>query len=252
VLGSLAGTVKGAVMAGQYAYIILVVPGNPARIDVAVIDLRTPASPVIAGRVTVPGASALKVDGSFVYVTAGAAGLHIIDVANPSAPRIVGTLDTPGTAQGVDVAGNTVYVADGTAALVVDVTDRTRPAIAASVATAATTLAVSGSRVYVIGGLQLKVVDVATATAPVVRSTSTAHGAQAVQAIGTSVFLATPAINHFDTAGGVYMIDVANPAAPRLVKQLIVPGTTRSLTTANGRLYAGDSAGIIDVITLIP
>jgi hypothetical protein len=202
--------------------------------------------------VTLPGATGLKVDGSFVYVSAAAAGLQIVDVSSPTAPRIVGVLDTPGTAQAVDVAGNTAYVADDTAVLVVNVTDRTRPAVVASLPMAATMLGVGGSHLYVIGGLQLKVIDVTSATAPVVRSTTTAYGAQAVQLIGTFAFLATPAINHFDTAGGVYMLDVANPAAPRLVKQLIVPGTTRSLTVAAGRLYAGDSAGIIDVITLTP
>jgi hypothetical protein len=144
------------------------------------------------------------------------------------------------------------YVADDTSIQVVDVTDRTRPVAVASVPTPATAVAVASSRLYVIGGLQLKIVDVTTPTAPVVRSTTTAYGGQAVQVIGTSAFLATPAINHFDTTGGIYMLDVANPAAPRLVKQIIVPGTTRSLAAANGRLYAGDSAGIIDVITLNP
>ena len=252
VLGSLAGTVKGATMAGQYAYIILIVPGNPARIDFAVVDLRTPSTPTIVGRVTLPGGSNLKVDGSFAYVTAGAAGLQIIDISTPTAPRIVGVLDTPGTAMSVDVAGNTAYVADDTAVLVVNVADRTRPAVVSTVVTPATALTVGGARVYAIGGLKLKVIDVATPSAPVIRSTTTAYGAQAVQVIGTSAFLATPGLNHFDTSGGVYLLDVANPAAPRLVKQIIVPGTTRSLAAVDGRIYAGDSAGIIDVITLLP
>jgi hypothetical protein len=249
VIGSLAGTIVAATMAGQYAYIIVIVPGNPGRIDLAIVDLRAPSSPVIAGRVTVAGSN-LAVDGSFAYVTAGGTGLQIVDISSPTAPRIVATLDTPGLAQAVDVAGNYAYVADGTATLVVDVTDRTRPAVVGTVTGPSTTLAVAGSRLYVIGDL-LKVIDVTNATAPVVRSATTAYGAQAVQVIGTSAFLATPAINHFDLSGGVYMLDVANPAAPRLVKQIIVPGITRSLVATNGRIYAGDSAGVLDVIELL-
>src|SRR4029079_15338296 len=190
---------------------------NPARIDLGVVDLRPPATPVIAGRVTLPGGTSLEVDGSFAYVSAGLAGLQIVDVSNPAAPRIVGALDTPGTAQAVDVAGNTAYVADDTSVQVVDVTDRTRPVAVGSVPPPATAVAVASSRLYVIGGLQLKIVDVTTPAAPVVRSATTAYGGQAVQVIGTSAFLATPAINHFDTTGGIYMLDVANPAAPRLV-----------------------------------
>jgi hypothetical protein len=248
VVGSLAGTMKGVAVAGQYAYAIVVVPGNPARIELDTVDLRNPAAPVIVGRVTLPGASGVQVVGSFAYVSAGAAGLEVIDISSPTAPRIVASLDTAGIAWGVSVANGYAYVADETAVRVIDVHTPTKPVLKASVTTPATAITAGGTKLLVIGGLQLKVMDITNPVAPIVRSTSTAYGAQAVQVMGSLAVLATPGINHFDLGGGLYVIDIANPAAPKMVKQLVVPGTTRSLTSANGYVYAGDSAGVIDVL----
>ncbi len=50
--------------------------------------------------------------GRYLYVASGY-GLRVLDVANPAAPVSVGFYDTPGTANGVAVAGDYVYVADG-------------------------------------------------------------------------------------------------------------------------------------------
>src|SRR5258705_443681 len=60
--------------------------------------------------------------------------------------------------------------------------------------------------------------------------------------------LATPGLNHFDASGGLFVLDASNPAQPRLLRHIIVPGITRTLTSANGYVYAGDSAGVIDVV----
>jgi hypothetical protein len=248
VVGSVAGTMKGVAVAGQYAYAIVVVPGNPARIEFTTVDLRNPAAPVIVGRATLPGGTGVQVVGRYAYVSASTAGLLILDIISPTAPRIVGSLDTAGSAQGVAVVNGYAYVADQTAVRVVDVRTPTSPVLKASITTPATALAAVGTRLAVIGGLQLKVIDVTNPLAPVVRSTTTAYGAQAVQLIGSQAVLATPAINHFDLSGGLYVIDLTNPAAPRVVKQVVVPGTTRSLTSANGYVYAGDSASVIDAL----
>jgi hypothetical protein len=252
VVGTLAGTVKGAAVAGRYAYVILVVPGNPARIDLAIVDLQVPSSPGIVGRVTVPGGVHVAVDGAFAYVASAQTGLQIVDVSSPTAPRLVAAADTSGSAQAVAVAAGYAYVADNDAIVIVDVRTPTRPAVVSRLATPATAIAVANRRAYVIGGLQLKVVDVANPAAPVLSGSSSAYGAQAVAVLGSLAFLATPAINHFDTSGGVYVLDVANPAQMRLTKQLIVPGTTRTVTHANGYVYVGDSAAVLDVIDVLP
>jgi hypothetical protein len=198
--------------------------------------------------VTLQNASDLRVVGSLVYVAAAESGLQIVDVSTPTAPRIVGAVDTPGSAQAVAVFNGYAYVADTTSVVVVDVSTPSRPAIRGSLATPATAVGAGPLGVYVLGGLQLKILDVRTPASPVVRSTTTSYGAQAVQPAGSLLVLATPGLNHFDASGGLFVLDASNPAQPRLLRQIVVPGITRTLTSANGYVYAGDSAGVIDVV----
>src|SRR6185295_3442350 len=86
VVGSLAGTVKGVAVAGQYAYAIVVIPGNPARIELDTVALTNPAAPVVVGRVTLAGAGSVQVVGTYAYVSASTAGLQIVDIRTPTAP----------------------------------------------------------------------------------------------------------------------------------------------------------------------
>jgi hypothetical protein len=249
-VGSLPGVMLGVSMAGQYAHVLLVVPGNPPHTDLVVVDLRTPSAPAIVGRLTLPGGLGIETVGTLAYVAAGAAGLRVVDVATPTAPRIVGSVDTPGTAHEVAVANGWAYVADDSAVRVIDVSAPTRPVIRTSIATPATAIGVAGNRLGVLGGLQLKLIDVGNPAAPILRSATDGLDAQAVRVVGNVVVLATPAINHFDVDGGVYVLDASDLAQPRFVKQVFVPGTTRALAAANNLIYAGDSAAVVDVIAL--
>jgi hypothetical protein len=86
----------------------------------------------------------------------------------------------------------------------------------------------------------------------VLLGTTGAFGAQGMDASGSLVFLARPANDHTDAAGGVYVLDVSDPTQPQLLTQIIVPGTARSITTTSSFAYAGDSAGVIDLIGIPP
>jgi len=251
-VATVGGIIRGVAMAGQFAYALDLVAGNPGHTDLVVVDLHAPAAPAVASRTTLAGGSDLKVSGSLAYVAAGAAGLQIVDVRNPSLPAILGTVDTPGTATAVAVANGYAYVADDTALQVVNVADPARPTIVGSLATRSTAVAVAGSRAYVLdGGLQFKIVDVSTPTAPALLSATRGFGAQGIDVAGSLAFLATPALNH-DPSGGLYVLDVSNVAAPQLVKQVTVPGIVRTVAATGAAAYVGDSAGVVDVVTLVP
>ena len=251
-VAALGGTIRGVAIAGQFAYALNLVPGNPAHTDLLVVDLRAPASPAVVGRTTLAGGSDVKVAGSLVYVAAGGAGLQIVDVGSPLAPAIVGTVDTPGTATAVAVANGHAYVADDTALEVVDVANPARPVIVGSLATRSTAVAVAAGRAYVLdGGLQLKIVDVSAPAAPALLSATRGFGAQGIDVAGTLAVLATPAANHDPTAG-LYVVDVSNATAPRLVRQVMVPGTVRTVAAAGDVVYVGDGAAVVDVVALVP
>ena len=188
--------------------------------------------------------------GTLVYVAAGAGGLKIVDVSTPTAPRIVGSADTPGTAASLAVSNGYAYVADSTAVEVINVTTPSRPVIVGSLATAATAVAVAGSRVYTLNGSQLNIIDVTIPTVPRLLSATDGHNAQHIALSGTLALLAAPALTHFDLAGGLYVVDVSNPATPLLVKQVSVPGSIGDVTTMSNVVYTADSASLLDVVTL--
>ena len=247
--GSLSGVMGAVGMAGQYAYVDNMIPGNPAHDDLIVVNLSVPTSPAIVGRVTLPAAAgAIKVVGSYAYLAANGTGLQVVDVSSPSAPRIVGAVDTPGTAVGVAVANGYAYVADSTAVVSINVSTPANPFIVGSLATSANAAAVAGSRLYVLDGTQLKIIDVTTPASPTLLSASSGYGAQGLDILGNYALLATPAADHTNSNGGIYVVDVSNPAQPSLQDQIIVPGRTSSVVAASTYAYAADGAGIADVI----
>jgi len=258
LLGSLAGNMKAVAMAGQRAYVLQTVSGNPAHTDLLVVNLTLPATPSILGRVNLTPSImvGVKVVGSLAYVAAGSSGLQIVDVSTPATPTIIGTLDTPGTASGVAVANGYAYVADGTAVRVINVTSPRTPVLVASLATSASAVAVAGTRLYVLGsvmsGTQFQVVDISVPTAPVVLSTWDGLGAQGLDVAGTLAYLATPAIDHGGAAHGVYILDLTSATQVRQLAHVEVPGTTRAVAATTGFVYAGDSAGTVSVIALSP
>ena len=149
------------------------------------------------------------------------------------------------------VANGYAYVADNTSIQVIRVTTPSSPVIVGSLGmSSATAVAVSGTRLYVLDGSLLKIVDVSNPAAPALLSATTNYSAQAVAVAGTAAFLAKPALNHGDLTGGVYVIDVSNPAQPTFVDQITVAGTTRTVVAVSGFVYVGDSAAIVNVIEI--
>lgn len=64
-------------------------------------------TPIGIAEVFIPGyANSVTVQGTYVFVAAGAAGLQIVDVSNHRLPRIVGACETPGNATNVKVVGD--------------------------------------------------------------------------------------------------------------------------------------------------
>jgi hypothetical protein len=254
-VGSLSGTMRGVAMSGQYAYVLNLVSGNPSHTDLIVVDLRVPTTPAIVGRVTLAGGNDLKLVGSLAYVATGSLGLQVVNISNPTAPSIVNTVATPEAALNLAIGSGYLYVAGPFKLMAFSLSNPQNPALVGSLTVSSTALsfpvvAAAGGRVYEIAGLSLLIIDVSNPAAPLLLSTSTSYSAQGLAATGNLVLLAMPAADHFDTRGGVYVIDVSNASAPSLIRQVIVPGITKSVAIAANYAYSGDSAAIVDVITL--
>jgi hypothetical protein len=100
---------------GKYVY-LAAFNGYSLRI----LDISNPVYPQGVGNGTMPGYTAndVKVTGNagtnhlFAYL-AGTSGISIFDVSDPSAPELLGTFDSYGGSSGLDVKGNSIYVASG-------------------------------------------------------------------------------------------------------------------------------------------
>lgn len=242
--GVISGTIRRVAVAGDYAYAIALISGNPARTDLLVID---PYVPEVIGSINVGyTGSAVVISGTRAYVTT-ASELRIISIQNPRAPQLLSTVAVGDTALAVALAGQYAYVGSSSSLSVVDVERATK---VGGLGTGASALAVQSGRLYAISGLDFKIIDVQQPTAPVLLSTQSSLSAQDIAVSGTTAILARPASSHLEGTGGLWFYDVADPVRPALLGRLVMPGATRSVMVANGLVYAGDSAGTIDVVDL--
>ncbi|HUK47891.1 MAG TPA: hypothetical protein VLW06_09870, partial [Terriglobales bacterium] len=110
-------------------------------------------SPTALGSLAIPGfANGVAVNGNYVYVAAGSAGLQVVNVTNRTAPAIVASLALAGNSNSVRVVGNYAFVAAGTAGLeVIDITNPLSPALRATLKTSGTALdlTIQGDVAYV-------------------------------------------------------------------------------------------------------
>ncbi|TML58670.1 MAG: hypothetical protein E6G17_12135, partial [Actinobacteria bacterium] len=146
------GTVQGVAMAGHFAYVLFLIPGNPAHAELDVVDLTVPSTPTIVGRLAFAGSGGgVAVAGSLAYVASG--GLQVVDVSSPTAPRLLGSAPTATVSQAVTVANGYAYLADTSATRIIDVATPSRPVIVNSIASVnAQAVTVTGTRLYVLDG----------------------------------------------------------------------------------------------------
>jgi len=90
------------------------VRGNYAYVvgkEFYVIDISQPGSPVLAGKCDDLGYH-VTVSGDHAFIAASFLGLKVIDISDPSAPFLSGTYSTPGSARFIDGDENYVYLGD--------------------------------------------------------------------------------------------------------------------------------------------
>lgn len=99
----------------------------------AAVDVSSPASPAVVGRVDFDGAAMMvQVVGDVAYVAASQAGLVAVDISDPRALRVLSVTDTPGTALELAVSGGHAFVADWNDVRAFDVSDPAHPALLAT------------------------------------------------------------------------------------------------------------------------
>ncbi len=132
---------------------------SAASRDVVIVDLSTPATPAVVGRVTMPSnGGRTSVVKTTVFAAGTASGLIEIDASNPATPTVVGAIATTGTAYDVNVTTPYAYVANDIGLAIVPVS--TPPQVEPSRITMSaqgTAVVVTGSAKAILGSAPLTV-----------------------------------------------------------------------------------------------
>lgn len=196
----------GAKVQGHYAYVLDWWGG------ITVLDVSDPAAPVLAGAYHARGLTRdVVVKDSYAYVADGKNGLQIFDVKTPQNPIWAAGVDMAGDAQSVWLEGKTAYVATGADGLAaVDISNPFEPQQLQTYTVQAELVRAQGNLVYA-AWLQhgIAVIDAATG--------------QQVSWLAAEIMDMWPADNGrllLSTPYGVEILEMKDPAHPRLVKRL--------------------------------
>jgi hypothetical protein len=253
VVGTLSGDLRKVAMSGNIAYVANLVPGNPPSTLLVAVDLSDPRQPTMRGRVNF-GTSLIqdiKIVGTLAYVITSA-GLQTIDISNPANLLPLGSFTTPTSATAVAVVGRYAYVGTTATLFVVDVSAPRSPVLAGSSPAATNALAAGNGVLYALQSGVLNIYGLSVPTQPTLLGSVNGQAA-GLDVLGQVVVLARRVLHHYDTPGtGVVVVDVSVPSQPQIVQEIVVPGTTCSITVNNGLVYTGDSASTVDILELGP
>ncbi len=200
----------------------------------------TDFSPSAVSFVAIPGfANGVAVSGDYAYVAAGGAGLQVVSLnADRTSPQIVSSLNLPGNANAVTLAGNLAYLAAGGAGLhVVDIANPLAPRLLGSFNTGnnARGVKVRGTVALVANTANLQIVNVANPDAMILISTVPLSGTVWNLDVDAGRSLAAVAAG----SGGVYLVDITNPAAP-VVRGSVATSDARAVVVNNNFAFVAD------------
>ncbi|MFN7964796.1 MAG: hypothetical protein U0V87_03795 [Acidobacteriota bacterium] len=244
VIGSFDTVDRGQALAirGTTAFIATL---NPYTYVIALrsVDLSDPAHPRELAVLYHPTGypQSMTIAGPMAYIAAGSEGVLIVDISDPSMPLLRGQIPTQDFSYGVIVRDQLAYVADGAAGLqVYDVSvpeSPTRYGSGAPTAGLAYDVVVSGGVALVsdpIGGLFA--FDLSNINAPALTSQITTPGSPSgIWLEGKRLFVA-------DGPAGLTILDVANPASPRMIGNTVPPSgaQTTAVQVVGGYAYLSD------------
>ncbi len=221
----LVATDDHAYAAGNYDY-------NQSGDGLVVVDLTTPAAPVVTATLDVPGeARGVALAGDHVLIADGF-GLRVFDLADPAQPAPVGDYESPGTAWDVVAHGDFAYLADGTTLQVIDISDPSAPSAVGSLAGGYfRRVALAGDLLLSAAGRTLTCIDVSTPASP--------QALGAIELLGVVEGLSADGLHAYAAAGwsGTHVVDLSDPAAPALVGTL--PGPADAALLHGDVLIAG-------------
>lgn len=221
---------RGICLSGTKAYVADYFGG------LVIIDVSDPENPGEPVQVDSPDkidyAYDVAISGDYAFVADGSNGLAVYDLTDLSRPPVY--RDTEGHANGVEILGDTAYVADGYKLAVIDVTDPMSPGwpdykdmLGSGYAQAIT---VRGDYAFVANGGKLSIIDRQNLAAPSVDLELEGY-AYDLYLDDCYAYLACD-------SKGVAMVDISDPTAPHLLRYIRTSGDARGIK-GDGAFLAG-------------
>jgi len=247
---------------GNYAYVVR----NNGTPDFAVIDVSTPASPVLVGSLSLNGLPRnLYVAGNYAYIASDANSeeLQIINIATPSSPSVVGTFNNAGSdnATGVYVIGATAYMTfdGGNEFSIVNVSNPALPSLLSTLNLTGNSneIVVSGSYAYIASSnnsQELQVIDISIPSSPSQVASLNLSGSinsDTIAIAGSTLFIGQ--------GSTFYTVNISTPTSPTVLGSISTSDTINdiALNLGNGNTYVfvatsnnSSEFQVIDVSTL--
>ncbi len=241
------GGQKGQVFAGSIGTCTITVSQN--TLSATASGTVQSFTPTEVSAISIAGAVAVDVGGTFAYVATGTNGLTVVDVTNRTQPRIRGTLASLGNAQGVRVSGSNAFIADANGLVrVVSVQNPDAPALVTSftVTGSPIALALHGNVLAVAaqaGGVSL--IDITTPAAPMLLA---AFGTQAA-AIGVDFDLQQNLAAIAMGTGGLQIVNIADLRAP-VLRGLLGGGNVRRVLMKYPAVLLADTQRSVSAVNI--
>ena len=211
---------------------------------VRILDISNPTNIFyVAGLPVLGGSIALR--GNYAYHASDT--LTVLDIHDPNHPQFLGASGPTGTGNGITLAGDYAYVADGDkGAHIVDISDPLNPQRIGGFDTRGSALgiAVAGNRAFVAdGAVGLTVLDIRKTAVPQRLATAnTGDGALAVAIQNDLAFV-------IDSRLGFEIFDVGNPASPQLRARYPTNTPVHDVAVLGNRAYLSSRTGfdIVDI-----
>jgi len=229
-----------ALVGGRWAYARELVPGNPARFELVVVDLADLAQPVVTRRIPLSSGGPILVRGSWAYVGDGSR-LRVYDARAAASPVQVSTRSLAHGTSALAASAGLLFAGGSNGVSILGLANPANPTIHSTLALNAKDLAADASQLVVVDGGGLTVVDAADPRRPVIRGSLAGLSTQGVALEGGRAWVPT-------LLGHVAVVDLSNPASPRVTRTIDVPGIGGDAAVSGGLVLAGDAAAVVDVI----
>ncbi len=251
LVGQVGGITLDVVALGSHAY-----AGLGPR--VAVYDVARPTAPRRLGESGILSGVVLDLDaaGKLAAAATGPGGLELLSLESPAAPRRAGHVETSGEISSVAVAGNVICAAaaeEEPALWVIDAVDPGRPRLTARIELPAEAYGLTmwqGHVFFMVEEEGLRVVDVSRPDRP--REVSRLTLAASLGGSNGEISIDSGFAFVADGPNGLFVIDVIDPAAPRLVGQLEDTDNARGVFATGGYAFVADGGAglaVVDVST---